>query len=83
MRMLLQSVGNGNALHVNDTPRAPDQPVSYEQKGKQWREQATQVSQMLHAEAETAAWELNSLYQESGVHRYCSWMCWQGFQLYL
>lgn len=63
MRLLLNSVGKGNALHINYTPRAADQFVSYvlhhpqEQKGKQWRDQGTQVSQTLHAEAKTADWE--------------------------
>ena len=56
MCLLLNSVGKENTLHINYTPGAPDQCVSYvlhqlkEQKGKQWTEQVTQVSQMLRAE---------------------------------
>ena len=72
MCLLLNSVGKGNTLHINYTPRAPDQFVSYvlhqlkEQKGKQWTEQVTQVSQMLRAEAKTADWELRVSIKSQG-----------------
>lgn len=72
MCLLLNSVGKENTLHINYTPGAPDQCVSYvlhqlkEQKGKQWTEQVTQVSQMLRAEAKTADWELRVSIKSQG-----------------